>query len=583
MPGVSLHRSDGGSTTDFEAALDTVCFFDDYEPTVHYDGDELTVASTGYDGYPVRTVDTDEGIVVFEGFLYDADDPDDHLRRVASWVDEGDRDALESWVRERDGDFLAVVVDAETETPTLLSDGLGRLPVYHAETDSGAVVSRELKLVRELTEPVGVDPLAVAQSLLLGYRLGTRTLFEVINRLPPAATLAVDGERTVERLFRHDFGRRVHEDWSRDEHAEALADRFETACRNRGDLPGETVLALSGGLDSRAVAGGFDAAGVEFSAATFDRPDGSASDEVRAAGAVAEALDLDWEHYVARDTDENRETLLELKQGMNYLRLSFLVDFLEQLDPPRGGATYVTGDGGDKAFPDMRPPGSYDSLEEVAEYTISANSIFDPAEAAAIAGVSEERLRESVRERFEAYPETDPKNAYIHFMVRERGMNWLYQGEDRNRYYYWSVSPFYAQPFFKRAMRVPQDSKGGQFYRRFIDEFATELVDIEYVNFGAPINSREYRLKVFLYDALSRYPALQDAAIGVLRRLRDDEAVAAPSVVDEISRAAASDGVEQELSAAAIEDVVRNADSYGEPEMYHLLTLTSLVGQQASG
>ena len=114
MPGVSIRRNDGGSTTDFEAALDAVCFFDDYDATVHYDGDGLTVASTGYDGYPVRSVDTDEGLVVFEGFLYDTDDTDAALRRVASWVDAGDTDALESWVRERDGDFLAVVVDEAT-------------------------------------------------------------------------------------------------------------------------------------------------------------------------------------------------------------------------------------------------------------------------------------------------------------------------------------------------------------------------------------------------------------------------------------------------------------------------------------
>ncbi|AQL44654.1 hypothetical protein BV210_17975 (plasmid) [Halorientalis sp. IM1011] len=586
MPGVSIVREAGGDAAGFDAALSAVRFFDEYRTTVHYDGDDLTVASTGYDGYPVRTVETEHGCVVLEGYLYDVDDADAHLADVAEWVATDDRTALRSWVRDRDGDFLVVVVDETEETATVVPDALGRLPLYHAEIDGATVVSRELKLIRELAEirdePVGVDDLAVAQSLLFGYRLGTGTLFDSVDRLPPAATLSVGEDREVSRLFRHDFGATVYDHRSPDENAAQLADLFETACENRTALPGGTVLALSGGLDSRAVAGAFEATGVDFTAATFDRPDGSASDEVRAAASVADALDVDWQQYVAHDTDEHRETLLELKQGMNYLRLSFLVDFLERLDPPRGAATYVTGDGGDKVFRDMRPSRSFADRGEMVDYAIAANSIFDASEAAAIAGVPEERLRASVRDRFEQYPESDHRDAYVHFLVRERGMNWLYQGEDRNRYYYWSVSPFYSQSFFRAAMQCPPDQKGPEFYQRFLRQFAPELVDIEYVNFGASITSAEYRVKRFVYDTLSRYPSLQDAVVDVVKRLGNDSTVSAPEVVEDIERELAADGVERTLSTAAVEDVVHNPDAYSEPEMYHLLTVATLVGE-ASG
>jgi asparagine synthase (glutamine-hydrolysing) len=588
MPGLSIVREDGDAADAFEAGLSAVRFFEEYRTTVHYEGEALTVASTGYERYPVRRVDTEAGPVVLEGYLYDVDDVPAHLADVAAWVAADDRAALRSWIRDRDGDFLAVVVDADDDTATVVPDALGRLPFYHAQVDGATVASRELKLLRAFAAArdasLGVDDLAIAQSLSFGYRLGTRTLFAGVERLPPAATLSVGRDRDVSRLFRHDFGDRVGTERTPAENAGRLADLFETACENRADLPGSTVLALSGGLDSRAVAGAFDACDVDFSAATFDRPDGSASDEVRAARAVAETLDVDWQQYVARDTDEHRETLLDLKQGMNYLRLSFLVDFLERLDQPRGAATYVTGDGGDKVFPDMRPPKSFVDEAEAVEYAIAANSIFDPAEAAAIAGVSERRLRASVRDRFAEYPEMDLRDAYVHFLVRERGMNWLYQGEDRNRYYYWSASPFYAVPFFRAGMAVPPEQKGPAFYRQFLEQFAPELVDIEYVNFGASITSAEYRLKRFVYDTLSRYPSLQDAVVTAVKRVTNDATVSAPEVVGDLSRElAAGADADSPLSPSAIENVVHNPESYSEPEMYHLLTVTTLVGRQASG
>ena len=43
-------------------------------------------------------------------------------------------------------------------------------------------------------------------------------------------------------------------------------------------------------------------------------------------------------------TDDHDEVLLETLQGMNYLAMSFIVDFFEQLERETPRGTYVTGD-----------------------------------------------------------------------------------------------------------------------------------------------------------------------------------------------------------------------------------------------
>lgn len=273
-----------------------------------------------------------------------------------------------------------------------------------------------------------------------------------------------------------------------------------------------------------------------------------------------------------------REPLLETKQGMNDLRLFFLLDFLSQVGEGRG-ATYVTGDGGDKAFPNHTPPRSFDDVSDLVRYVGSSNRVFSPAEAAGVAGVSEEALLDSVGERIESYPEDDLRARYVHFVIRERGMNWLGNGEDRNRDYHWSVSPFYSLSFFRYALSCPDGQKrGNELYRAFLAELEPAVLDVEYVNFGAPITSVEYRAKQFVYDALARHPGLRARVVDLVKRVKKDRTVATPEVAWAIGEQVSErEAIARALSADRIVRIVRNPAAHSEPAMYHLYTVTSLV------
>ena len=524
MPGLSVVRSrDAFDGATLDAALDSLRFRDDYERKTLYADGKYLVAATSYPSYPVRRVETDDWVTVLDGRLYDVDDDEVPwtLERVGRWAAEGDDAALNEWLSARDGDFVILALPKDGGDAVVVNDALGRLPTFRANVGGAEVVTREPKLVAELARHTGdcpvVDRLGVAQTLLFGYRLGSRTLFEGVDRLPPGTrtTLGAGGAPTTVRDL--DFGGKPHESKSVGENAARLAEKFVTACRNRSD-PGTTnVVSLSGGLDSRAAAAGYRAAGAPFETATFDWVGGDTAADVRAAREVAKTLDAPWTSYRVRRTEADMRELLDLMRGTNSVSMGHMVEFLSGVADDHDSPVLVTGDGGDKAFPDLRPGRSFDSLDGLLRYVLSAESVFSTADAAAIARVDEDRLVTSVRERLASYPESSLADRYVHFYVRERGINWLNLGEDRNRHYCWSVSPFYALPFFTDAMGCSDEQKArSKLYRRFIAELAPEVLDVEYADFGAPVTSAEYSVKRFAYDAFTGYPRLKDSLLGLV-------------------------------------------------------------------
>jgi asparagine synthase (glutamine-hydrolysing) len=611
MPGFSAVRSDAGTDGGLARALEATTAFDHYATDTIRHG-EVVVGRTGYDGYPLQRAETEHGTVYLEGRLYDVDDVEGHLERVAALIAADDVDGLREWVGERDGDFLIVVVDGEDVA--LLNDAFSRLPTYVAVVDGAPIASRELAVVREIArehgEPCSMDRLAVGQYLTFGYTLGTRTLFEGVRAIPPGSLVRLDGAAdddpsaapgqdpvahddvpgaSITSVYEHDFEDCPNADRSVEANAAELTDRLLEACRRR-IVPGQqTVVSLSGGLDSRTVAAAYAAidAGSAVGAragdvpidreptvaATFRRPDGGNSEEVAAAGAVAEQLDLDWTVSTADSSPERRETMIQAKQGMNYLGMAYILEFFEDLRSRHGTTTYVTGDGGDKLLVGLEPTRSFDTHAELVAYVIDANSRLPIEEAAAIAGVDPDAIRASVAERLRSYPESDRSRAYAHFLVRERGINFLVQGEDRNRYYAWTVSPFYALPVWEYAMGCPDEQKA---YRRLqsaiLERFDPALVDLPYPNYGAPISTRRYRAKQFVYDSMGRVPTIRDRVIDRIGGGGGEHGPITDAIRDDLPHLTAAG-----LSPSATADVIATPEDYSTVALQYLSTVTALA------
>ncbi|MFU8869339.1 asparagine synthase-related protein [Natronococcus sp.] len=544
----------------------------------------VRIAHTGYEAYPTEVVETDDRTILLEGRLYDRRDTEAALENVAAWIDEGNIDRLSKWVATRDGEFLITVVDRSSGTTWVVNDVFGRLPTYRATIGETTIVTRELKVVRRLAAAlrgadIGVDRLGLGQMLLFGYPLGTRTPFDEISQLPPGSLLEVEHDE-VTSLHEFRFDRHENDGRSVSDNARILKDRFVEACRRRAGATETSIVSLSGGLDSRAAIAGYDAVLGDVGegtllAATSVREDGSNADEANVAREVAHSLGVPWSSYFVDRSERHREALLEMSQGMNTVGMALGLDFAEQLAADHPGATLVTGDGGDKLFPDLTPPTAVDSRTDLVETLVRTNRQFAPDEIEELIGLEPGRLVDSVGDRIASYPEATLEGAHVHFLIRERGINMLNHGEDRTRHHLWSTTPFYAPDLFAAAMACPPEQKAGtELYREFLSLLSRELAEIEYVDFGVPITSAEYRAKKFAYGWLGARPGLKERVLSLVRS-RGEAGIHSRQLLAEA--VADADGVGRRFSAEEVQRIAWDGSGHRPHQRYQLATLVAAL------
>lgn len=282
-------------------------------------------------------------------------------------------------------------------------------------------------------------------------------------------------------------------------------------------VAGETVISLSGGLDSRSVIAGYTHVDGRVTAATSARKDGGKRVEVDVARQVARALGIPWRSYLADRTPRHRAQLFDMTQGMNNLGRATGLDFVEQVAAEHDDPMFVTGDG--LSISDRQPRRQVDTEDALVDALIIDKEVFSIEDVTALLDVTRREIVDSVRERVAAYPENTLDGKHLHYYFRERSINWLNHGEDRTRYYLWSTTPAYAPAFFAESMDCPPEQKrGSRLSRAFLTELAPPVVKIDYVDYKAPIDSLEYRVKRYAYEWLLDHPELKHRILPIFDR-----------------------------------------------------------------
>ncbi|WP_254768142.1 hypothetical protein [Salinilacihabitans rarus] len=557
-------------------------------PHIAYRTDVHSVGYTAYPEYPIRTFEADGVRVCFEGRLYDrpADAVESEVIEVArrALADDPDPGPIRDWLLDVDGEFLLVACDVESGRLAVLNDALARLPTYYYRDEDAFVLSREIRYLLESID-VEFDRLGVAQCLLFGYTLGDRTIVEGVSRLRPATLLTVEPDSlavTTTRLHTFDFDEHRHDDRSRTRNASELVSRFETACENRAGYADRDVISLSGGLDSRSVLAGYAAAGLSPVAATMESEEYVARSDVEIAERLAADFDVDWRTYhVGHPTGADLDTLVKTKNGHIGLMTSFILDFFRQLEAEFGpDVTYITGDGGDKALPDLTPVRSL-SEDDLVDYVLAQNSLVDVERVAELTRLSEGEIRRSVREHVDAFPERTPAGKYVHFLVYGRAVNFLFEGEDRNRLFFWSVTPFYSLPFFRYAMNCPPEQKERyKLYRSFLGQLAPSAAGRVHPIYGAPVDSSRHALAALVDDVLSRYPSVFETVKPFIKAFNDLDtgSTVGPDTVDCIRHQVdRNDVVDDLFDRQALDRIIDAHDEYGKFTLYRIFALTSVV------
>jgi asparagine synthase (glutamine-hydrolysing) len=193
------------------------------------------------------------------------------------------------------GCFSLVVVRGKSLTVEVGIDRFGTCPVYCHKSNQGLLISDDFWEVASRLGSLVYDVGAVQSMALLGFVTGYRTLIEGITELPQGAThrfsLAGEVLATSKRYWALAYGPEQKLDleaWqdALDEVLESIFVRHTQAILARG---WKAHVPLSGGKDSRLVAGMLLRHGVRANAFSYGAPGNQDSERARQ---VAEALGL---------------------------------------------------------------------------------------------------------------------------------------------------------------------------------------------------------------------------------------------------------------------------------------------------
>lgn len=167
------------------------------------------------------------------------------------------------------GHWSAAVLDRGLRRVVIANDPAGLRALYRARAGGAWVVASSPAAVLAQGEvPRAIDPAGLADTLAFSFPLGARTLFAGVDCLPPASVLTWDAE-TGELKQRQYWQLATHEPTAGDlADLERIRRMFNDGVRDIVKLGGPVTLALSGGMDSRAILSALLANGAAFETLT---------------------------------------------------------------------------------------------------------------------------------------------------------------------------------------------------------------------------------------------------------------------------------------------------------------------------
>jgi asparagine synthase (glutamine-hydrolysing) len=607
MPGISLkyefrknskNLSGKGQDLFLEAAESLL--HNDYYKREFLLKEPCLVICTRYPGYPIRIFDNARFWACVEGKIYNKSDSELEIE-VLELIDqifssglsvEKYKQRVTDWLLETDGDFVLYALNKTTNDFFLINDLLGRLPLYyHVKDDSELIVSREIQLHSHLNHTVHevgnkFDMIGIAQFLLFSHTIGRRTLLRNVSKLDAASILTLCNNKSkfeAHNLYVFNFENKKYANEDIKKNAQELVMLFLEGCKNRADLNSKNIVALSGGLDSRAVAAGLYGNKIPFSAVTSPEPNwapvvGNLS-ESKIAEILANEFNVEWEDYdIMLPRAENLLTLLRAKNGLIYLAHSFLPRFLEVLRGKYGSSpvNFFTGHGGDVSFANLL----FDvpDVDSCVRGIIHVKGRFPLNVVADVTKISKSELKQEIRNVLDSYPESSPSLKLVHFLFFENNAKFSFEIEDVNRLYFWSVAPFYSVPFFKYIFNCSDKSKEKlALYREFLNSLSPAAAKIENSNWGCSINSNKFKILQHILFLSFKYPKLRRW----IKRVYDKRAYSykADSTIIQCMRTQLKDckKIANHLSESKAVQILNDCTQFSHEAMDNLLTVISLL------
>jgi|GEM_PF-4582690 len=517
MPGLNLLAATEPISPDVKSRLgriqEKMLHFDSYSHETLLDGERAVIGTTAYESYPRKFVDTESVSIAIEGMIYNrtAQSITDSLTAIVDERSAIPEESLKKFVDQSDGDFIIVVHDKKNDRLFIINDTVGRLPFFYAHVDGAFVASREVKFILPFMETIEFKKGALLEYLVYGFPFGENTLIDGIAALRPSSLLVYDMGKND--LFSTTFSPPSLERkaWTgRKKTAAAFREKFIEGLGTRLGALGEhePVVSLSGGLDSRALLAGMLDLGVSPRVLTMHGPEEPLARE------LAGLLDVAIETIptAAHSSNELLERSIFLKDGLDTMatqgQLLFNVQHMAELCGP--GAVYFTGMFGGELTRYLNPTSGIGSARALTEHVVDSEFAFkySTEKACRMLGVKRAFALDQVGGHLDSYADENPYDRYIRFRL-EFDRKWTGQGEDRNRFFFWTVTPFTSRPFYDCAMAVDENHKDTRLFRDFLHTLDPRTCKVKYYNLNLPLDSGLCLFAWSVAERATRYPFLK--------------------------------------------------------------------------
>jgi len=186
------------------------------------------------------------------------------------------------------GQFNILVYDQRNRSVKVFNDRLAYRPFYYWCVDGLAVFGLEKKSVfAALGRTPAFDPMGMLEFVTFGHNLDDRTIFKGVHAMPQGSVLEFRGNRPTARPYWRPAYEKRKGRTNLDEEARELGRRLCHAVELRAQSDRRYGISLSGGLDSRVVAGALARSHRDVATFTFGADD---SPDLRYGQQVSEKL-----------------------------------------------------------------------------------------------------------------------------------------------------------------------------------------------------------------------------------------------------------------------------------------------------
>lgn len=576
MVGVNALISSGTSKCHekFSYAQNRMLHYPSYRAKVLFEDNSLLIGSTAYEHYPITCFEDSLSFIVIEGMIYNIDDATIRidLFAIADKIHDTRtlKETITGFLAHADGEFVVMIYDKQRGDFCVFNDALGRLPFFMYGDDKVLAFSREIKFIHPFMDQITFNRLGITEYLLYGFALGERTLIEGIERFKPATLViyrGLDHTLSKEQVLPLTFETIEKDQKSPRENIEDLKQAFLEGLQNRVTKLGskKPIISLSGGLDSRATLAGLVACKVKPKGITYD----TAPENARELGytqRIADLFDIPLTHLTPSKNLDHEDYMryVAMIDAAQPVDLAKVVNIQEQVMLQEGyDVVYYTGLYGGELMRYLNVTSGLGSDDDLAQFLLTTPDQYRYAHAKVCAMLQfpEDEIQQHLRAHIATYPERSPYDKYLHFKF-EKDYKWAGPGEDRNRLFFWTITPFYSRGFFNTAYAIDEKKKNTLFFRNFLYSLDPRTCMVEYYNTGMPLTS-PLRLRIYgLGEKAVRNPLVRRLGWQALNLKKRFSAPKRPDPEREKVRAMAldlldkSDRVKEYFSVAPTKDVI---------------------------